>query len=111
LIAAVASALGNVAQHAGSGARAWVLLEDDPESVTVTVRDDGAGFGPGALDRAAAAGRLGVAQSICGRLRDLGGRADIRSTPGEGTQIEMRVPRPVGRTSAPERSRVAESAA
>jgi signal transduction histidine kinase len=111
LIAAVASALDNVAQHAGAGARAWVLLEDDPEAVTVTVRDDGAGFGAGVLDRAAAAGRLGVAQSICGRLRDLGGRADIRSAPGEGTQIEMHVPRTVGRSGRPDTSRVAESAA
>lgn len=111
LIAAVASALDNVAQHAGADARAWVLLEDDPDAVTVTVRDDGAGFNAGALDRAAAAGRLGVAQSICGRLRDLGGRADIRSTPGEGTQIEMRVPRSIGRSGRPDTSRVAESAA
>ena len=111
LAAAVASALDNVAQHAGTEARAWVLLEDDPDAVTVTVRDDGAGFSPGALDRAAAAGRLGVAQSICGRLRDLGGRADIRSTPGEGTQIEMRVPRTVSRSGRSDASRVAESAA
>ena len=97
LVAAVASALDNVTQHAGAGARAWVLLEDHPAEVTITVRDDGAGFAAGELDRAASAGRLGVAQSICGRLRDLGGHADIRSVPGEGTQIEMRVPRPAGR--------------
>ena len=114
LVAAVASALDNVTQHAGVGARAWVLLEDDPAEVTVTVRDDGAGFAVGELGRAASAGRLGVAQSICGRLRDLGGNADIRSVPGEGTQIEMRVPRPAGPPSAPNASnasRVAESAA
>ncbi len=110
LIAAVASALDNVAQHGGADARAWVLLEDDPEAVTVTVRDDGSGFDAGTLDRAAAAGRLGVAQSICGRLRDLGGRADIRSTPGEGTQIEMRVPRAVRQLGRSNRSRAAESA-
>lgn len=114
LIAAIASALDNVAQHAGADARAWVLLEDDPEAVTVTVRDDGAGFGAGTLDRAAAAGRLGVAQSICGRLRDVGGQADIRSTPGEGTQVEMHVPRQIGssgRSGRPDTSRVAEGAA
>jgi signal transduction histidine kinase len=111
LVAAVASALDNVTQHAGAGARAWVLLEDHPAGVTITVRDDGAGFAAGELDRAASAGRLGVAQSICGRLRDLGGHADIRSVPGEGTQIEMRVPRPAGPSSAPNTSRVAESAA
>jgi signal transduction histidine kinase len=111
LVAAVASALDNVTRHAGAGARAWVLLEDDPAEVTVTVRDDGAGFAAGELDRAASTGRLGVAQSIRGRLRDLGGHADIRSAPGEGTQIEMHVPRAADPPSAPNPRRVAENAA
>lgn len=90
--AAVGEALGNVANHAGDGARAWVLVEDDGEAVTVSVRDDGAGFEPGTLLSAAAAGRLGVAQSIGGRLRALGGTARVESVPGEGTEVEMRVP-------------------
>jgi signal transduction histidine kinase len=48
---------------------------------------------PGRLAEAAADGRLGVAQSIQGRLRDLGGTAVITSAPGEGTEVELRVPR------------------
>jgi signal transduction histidine kinase len=93
IVAAVAGALDNVARHAGPRAHAWVLLEDDPEAVTVTVRDDGAGFGPDRLAEAAASGRLGVAQSITGRIRDLGGRAEIWSGPGRGTEVELWVPR------------------
>lgn len=37
-------------------------------------------------------GRLGVAQSIRGKLRDLGGSADVISVPGQGTEVELRVP-------------------
>jgi signal transduction histidine kinase len=90
---AVAAALGNVARHAGPGARAWVFVEDADDEVTVSVRDDGAGFEPGRLDAAAAAGRLGVAQSITGRVTGMGGGVRIDSTPGKGTEVEMRIPR------------------
>ncbi len=96
--AAVAAALDNVRRHCGAGARAWVLLEDDGAgAVTVSVRDDGPGMAPDRLDRAAADGRLGVAQSIRGRIRDLGGTVEIVSAPGEGTEIEMTVPAAPGR--------------
>lgn len=93
LVAAVDEALSNVGRHAGPGARAWVHLDDDGEQVTVVVRDDGAGIAPGRLAAAELAGRLGVAQSIVGRLRALGGDATIVSSPGTGTEVELRVPR------------------
>ena len=93
IVAAVGSALDNVRVHCGAGQRAWVLVEDEGSAVTVTVRDEGPGFEPGRLDRAAAAGRLGVAQSIRGRIRDIGGTVDIASAPGQGTEVELRVPR------------------
>lgn len=90
---AVGAALANVARHGGPTTQSWVLVEDEPDAVTVTVRDDGPGIVPGRLDEAAAAGRLGVAQSILGRLADLGGTARIHSEPDEGTEVELRVPR------------------
>jgi signal transduction histidine kinase len=106
LASAVRAALDNVRQHCGEQARAWVLVEDEPGLVTVTIRDDGPGIQDGRLAEAAAAGRLGVSHSIHGRLRDLGGRASISSIRGEGTEVELRVPRgagvPVAR--APERA-------
>jgi signal transduction histidine kinase len=91
--AAVRAALDNVRRHCGEQARAWVLVEDEPDVVTVTVRDDGPGIPAGRLAEAAAAGRLGVSHSICGRLRDLGGSAQVSSVPGEGTEVTLRVPR------------------
>ncbi|RSS72228.1 MacS family sensor histidine kinase [Streptomyces sp. WAC06614] len=93
LAAAVAAALDNVRRHAGEGARAWILVEDWGDEVVVTVRDDGPGIPPGRLDQAAGEGRLGVAQSIRGRLRDLGGTAELVSVPGQGCEVELKVPR------------------
>jgi signal transduction histidine kinase len=91
LAAAVAEALSNVERHVGTGAPAWILVEDGGRAVTVTVRDDGPGIPHGRLSEAAADGRLGVARSIQGRLADLGGTATVTSAPGQGTEVELRV--------------------
>ncbi|MGW2960301.1 MacS family sensor histidine kinase [Streptomyces sp. NPDC001220] len=93
LAAAVGAALDNVRSHAGDGARAWILVEDEPGEIVVTVRDDGPGIPEGRLAQAEGEGRLGVAQSIRGRLRDLGGSAELFSTPGQGTEVELKVPK------------------
>ncbi|GAA1192084.1 signal transduction histidine kinase [Kitasatospora gansuensis] len=93
LSAAVGAAVDNVRRHAGGSARAWILVEDEPEAVTVSIRDDGPGYPAGRLAEAERAGRLGVSQSIRGRLLDLGGTAELYSAPGEGVEIELRVPR------------------
>jgi signal transduction histidine kinase len=90
---AVGAALDNVREHAGEGARAWILVEDEPEAVVVTVRDDGPGIPEGRLAQAEGEGRLGVAQSIRGRLRDVGGTAELISVPGQGTEVELNVPK------------------
>lgn len=91
--AAVGAALDNVRRHAGEDARAWILIEDEPDAVRVTVRDDGPGIPEGRLAQAESEGRLGVSQSIRGRLRDLGGSAELISVPGQGTEVELTVPR------------------
>ncbi|GGR94226.1 histidine kinase [Streptomyces aureoverticillatus] len=93
LTAAVGAALDNVRRHAGAEARAWILVEDEPDAVIVTVRDDGPGIPEGRLAQAEGEGRLGVALSIRGRLRDIGGTAELISVPGQGTEVELRVPR------------------
>lgn len=91
LAAAVGAAVDNARRHGGG--LAWVLVEDEPTGVTVTVRDDGPGIAPGRLEQAERDGRLGVARSIRGRLADLGGTVVVESTPGHGTEVELRVPR------------------
>ncbi|MFI8303271.1 MacS family sensor histidine kinase [Streptomyces sp. NPDC085927] len=93
LAAAVGAALDNVRTHAGPDARAWILVEDEPDEVIVTVRDDGPGIPEGRLAQAEGEGRLGVALSIRGRLRDLGGSAELISVPGQGTEVELKVPK------------------
>ncbi|GAA4048242.1 MacS family sensor histidine kinase [Streptomyces shaanxiensis] len=93
LAAAVGAALDNVRKHAGEHARAWILVEDEPDAVIVTVRDDGPGIPEGRLAQAEGEGRLGVALSIRGRLRELGGSAELISVPGQGTEVELKVPK------------------
>ncbi|WP_329248005.1 DUF5931 domain-containing protein [Streptomyces sp. NBC_01478] len=97
LAAAVGAALDNVRRHAGDDARAWILVEDEPREVVVTVRDDGPGIPEGRLAQAEGEGRLGVALSIRGRLRDLGGSAELVSIPGQGTEVELKVPKARGK--------------
>lgn len=92
--AAVGAAIDNVRRHCGGSAKAWVLIDDEGPAISVTVRDDGPGIPAGRIAEAAAEGRLGVSHSISGRIRDLGGSVDISSTPGAGTEVRLRVPRP-----------------
>jgi signal transduction histidine kinase len=105
LASAMRAALDNVQRHCGEQTRAWVLVEDEPGLITVTIRDEGPGIPDGRLAEAAAAGRLGVSHSIHGRLRDLGGSATISSAAGEGTEVELRLPREAGVSVARRSSR------
>jgi signal transduction histidine kinase len=95
--AAVRAALDNVAKHAGPDTRVWILAEAGKDTVTVTVRDDGPGIAPGRLAQAEAEGRLGIAQSIRMRTARLGGTVAVTAAPGQGTEIELRLPLPAAR--------------
>jgi signal transduction histidine kinase len=92
VVAAVRECLSNVARHVGPDAPAWVLVEAFDDRVEISVRDEGGGIPAGRLDEAAAAGRLGVAQSIRGRIADLGGTATL-TTGSFGTEWELVIPR------------------
>jgi len=95
LVAVVRACLDNVERHVvevGHHARAWVLVEDLGDRIEVTVRDEGPGIPPGRLEAAEQEGRLGVAQSIRGRISDLGGTARL-DTGAHGTEWTLVVPR------------------
>jgi len=89
LTSVVRACLDNVTRHVGPNAPAWVLVEELGDRVVVTVRDEGPGIAPGRVEEARAEGRLGVAESIRGRMRDLGGDAVLTTAPGQGTEWEL----------------------
>jgi signal transduction histidine kinase len=88
LVLAAREAMTNAAKFAGVGEIA-VYLEADAGQVAVFVRDRGVGFDRTAVDPA----RRGLVESIEGRLARIGGRATVASTPGEGTEVELVLPR------------------
>ncbi|MFD0918626.1 ATP-binding protein [Saccharopolyspora rosea] len=89
-LAATREAVVNAAKHAGVS-EVSVYAEVEPERVSVFVRDRGAGFDPDAVPD----DRHGLADSIRGRVRRHGGEVRVRTAPGEGTEIQMQMPRAV----------------
>lgn len=92
LLAAARQALGNSVAHAGPGARRTVELRHDGSGVRLVVRDDGVGFDANAVP----AHRMGVAESVLGRMRSTpGGWAELETRPGAGTTVTLgwRAPR------------------
>jgi signal transduction histidine kinase len=77
-------ALQNVAKHAGDDATAKLQLWRDRRVVHFRVDDDGAGFNQGST--ADGAGLTNMAD----RIGAVGGTLAVRSTPGEGTVVEIR---------------------
>ncbi len=88
LLAAAREAILNAARHAGA-ATVSVYLEVEPDKVTIFVRDRGRGFDPATVP----ADRGGISHSIVGRMARVGGHATVRSTVGEGTEVELVQPR------------------
>lgn len=93
---AAADAIVRAAREAATNAAKWsgvddvaVYAEVEGDEIVVFVRDRGKGFDPATV----ATDRQGIASSIVGRVERHGGRADVRSAVGEGTEVELRVPR------------------
>jgi signal transduction histidine kinase len=78
--------LTNVGKHARAR-QVWLTVVHDGVDVMVSVRDDGVGFEPEQETRG-----LGLRLSVRARVARLAGRTRIRSRPGRGTEVELRVP-------------------
>jgi signal transduction histidine kinase len=87
LVAAAREAMVNAAKF-GAGSQVDVYAEASGGDLEVYVRDRGPGFDASALP----ADRRGVRESIVGRMARHGGRAEIHSAPGAGTEVELTMP-------------------
>ena len=88
VVGAVREAMTNAAKHA-EVRRVSVYAEVAEAEVFALIRDRGRGFDPAT---SGAPDRRGIADSIEGRVQQQGGLAAVRSTPGEGTEVELRMP-------------------
>jgi len=88
LVAACREALVNAAKHAGvETVSLYAEVEDG--ACLCFVRDRGSGFDPAAVDP----DRHGLRGSIIGRVERHGGQVSVRSSPGAGTEVEIRMPK------------------
>ncbi|MCB0917409.1 MAG: PspC domain-containing protein [Actinobacteria bacterium] len=89
LLAAAAEAMTNAAKHAGPRAQVAVYCEVEDDGVQVSVRDRGPGFDPDAV----AADRIGVRESIMGRMARIGGTVQLRArNPGMEVRLHVSLP-------------------
>jgi signal transduction histidine kinase len=87
LVGAAREALTNAAKFASDGGPVRLYAEIDDSDARVFIDDRGPGFDPDAIPK----DRRGVRESIIGRMKRHGGRAEIRSEPGDGTEVELRI--------------------
>jgi signal transduction histidine kinase len=85
VVAAAREAMVNAAKFAPESGEIAVYAELDPERAQVFVRDRGPGFD---LD-AVPADRRGLRESIIGRMERFGGKVEVRTRPGAGTEVAL----------------------
>lgn len=86
---AAREAMVNAAKYGGEGGAVQVYAEVEGRTVFVSVRDRGPGFDPDSVPQ----DRMGVRESIIGRMQRNGGTARLRSVPGGGTEVELEMER------------------
>ncbi|MER8237117.1 PspC domain-containing protein [Streptomyces sp. NPDC101490] len=91
-VQAAREAMVNAAKYGGEGGAVQVYAEVEGRTVFVSVRDRGPGFDLDAVPE----DRMGVRESIIGRMQRNGGSARLRSVPGGGTEVELEMERADG---------------
>ncbi|MFV0432770.1 MAG: sensor histidine kinase [Leucobacter sp.] len=81
---AAAEAVRNAVRHADAQ-HISVRLTIRDQSIDISVTDDGTGFEPASVPSE----RLGIRQSIIARVLEIGGRAEVASAPGRGTEVRL----------------------
>lgn len=95
----LAEALANAARHAHpASVEVEVTVRD--AMLLVRVRDDGAGCEVARLDEASAGGRRCGVAIMRAQASALGGRLELSSAPGRGTQVTLFVPLPASPNGA-----------
>ncbi|MFI1398889.1 PspC domain-containing protein [Streptomyces sp. NPDC020681] len=89
---AAREAMVNAAKYGGEGGAVQVYAEVEGRTVFVSVRDRGPGFDLDSVPD----DRMGVRESIIGRMQRNGGTARLRSVPGGGTEVELEMERADG---------------
>jgi signal transduction histidine kinase len=84
-------ALTNIARHSGA-TRAQVRLDDSPEGLSLTVQDNGRGVRDEEIARSHSFGVQGIQE----RVHLLQGQWSIRGVPGQGTTVQVTIPRGPG---------------
>jgi signal transduction histidine kinase len=82
----VQEALHNVSRHSRANSAA-IAVRADERSLSLSVEDDGSGYDP---ERTRGLGMLGMEE----RVRQLGGRLEVKSAPGRGTALHITLPIP-----------------
>jgi signal transduction histidine kinase len=86
-------AITNVAKHA-QATHAAIQLHFDEQEISLSIRDDGVGMDTETAQGAAVCGKGWGLAGIYERVRAVDGHIDIRSSPGAGTHLSVRVPAP-----------------
>lgn len=86
LMGATREAMINAAKHSGT-ARIDVYAELRAGAAELFIRDTGKGFDPAMVDL----DRRGIAESINARMKRAGGSAHVFSSPGDGSEVELRI--------------------
>jgi signal transduction histidine kinase len=108
--------LSNAAKFTRSGSLWLELVEEDPEQISLIVRDSGAGMSPAQIERLfqpfaqvhdaslrEEVGGTGLGLVLCRRLATLlGGQLDVTSSPGQGSSFIVTIPRAITAAAAPD---------
>jgi signal transduction histidine kinase len=80
-------ALHNIGKHAKASSIA-LILSGSPDAITLQIRDNGVGFEPSKPETHTGVGL----RSMQERASSLGGEFSLKTEPGKGTEITVRIP-------------------